>query len=160
MAIEKYQANVRKFCELYVNGVAPYGGNAVRCYSAIFNDTSLEAGNNAQMMLESPEAKMYIAELEERAIENSANVKRYLTRSLKGIIDECSTAEYRDRRGTLLSPAALRSVAVSAAKALMELYPVRESQATKFNIEGNGENSITFNVIVPNKSELGGGTAQ
>ena len=58
-------------------------------------------------------------------------------------------AQYTDRRGTKLSPAPLRSVAVSATKALMEMYPVKEAQVNKLNIEGAGEGGITFNVIVP-----------
>ena len=80
-------------------------------------------------------------------------MKKFLTENLVHIIEETSTAEYRDRRGTRLSPAPLRSVAVSATKALMEMYPVKEAQVSKLNIEGGGEGGITFNVIVPEQSK-------
>ena len=76
-------------------------------------------------------------------------MKRFLTANLKHIIEETSRDIYYDRRGKALSPAALRSVAVSASKALMEMYPVKESQVNKFEINGGGESGITFNVIVP-----------
>lgn len=65
------------------------------------------------------------------------------------IIDETSTAKYTDRRGTELSPAPLRSVAVQASKALMEMYPVKVAQESKVELKGNGDSGIVFNVIVP-----------
>jgi hypothetical protein len=43
----------------------------------------------------------------------------------------------------------MRSVAVNASKALMDMYPIKEAQVSKVNIEGGGEGGITFNVIVP-----------
>ena len=79
----------------------------------------------------------------------TTHMKKFLTENLKHIIEETSTAVYRDRRGNKLSPAALRSVAVAASKTLMDMYPVKEAQVSKLNIEGGGENGIVFNVIVP-----------
>ena len=60
---------------------------------------------------------------------------------------------YMDRRGTRLSPAPLRSVAVGASKALMDLYPVKEAQKHELSIGGAGEGGITFNVIVPEQAK-------
>lgn len=63
-------------------------------------------------------------------------------------MSETSSAEYTDKFGVPLSPAPLRAVAVNAAKALMELYPIKCSQETKLRIDG-GEGGVVFNVIVP-----------
>ena len=63
-------------------------------------------------------------------------------------MEETSNNNYVDRFGNKLSPAPLRAVAVNAAKALMELYPVKHSHETKLRIEGSNA-GIVFNVIVP-----------
>ena len=55
-------------------------------------------------------------------------MKTFLRENLISIIEECSTAELRDRKGVIQSPAAMRSIAVNAVKALMELYPVKAAQ--------------------------------
>ncbi|GAB6013468.1 hypothetical protein [Viscerimonas tarda] len=62
-------------------------------------------------------------------------------------MEETATATFDDRFGTHLSPAPLRAVAVNAAKALMELYPVKHIHETRLRIEGEG--GVVFNVIVP-----------
>lgn len=79
----------------------------------------------------------------------TADLKARLTEKLLHIIDETSTAKYTDRRGTELSPAPLRSVAVQASKALMEMYPVKVAQESKVELKGNGDSGIVFNVICP-----------
>lgn len=137
------------FCELFLNGTAPYAGNAVKCYSEVFKESGPRSRHQAKLLLAKDEVKDYLKELEALGAEETEDMKRYLTQNLIKIIDETSTAQYRDRRGTLLSPAPLRSVAVSATKALMEMYPVKQAQTTNLNIEGAGEGGITFNVIVP-----------
>lgn len=142
----------RAFCELFVNGCAPYAGNAGRCYADAFNTDYKSPMNShdAKTLLKDERIKAYVAELEVESIESADDIKRYLTANLKHIIEETSTAKVYDRKGTLLNPAALRGVAVSASKALMEMYPVREAQVSKVDISGGGEQSgITFNVIVP-----------
>lgn len=141
------------FCDLYVNGEAPYGGNAARCYAEVFNDQSKRAKSLATRMLARPEIQKYLESLDELPYEEAKYMKTFLRENLVSIIQECSCAEYRDRKGTLQSPAALRSVAVNASKALMELYPVKEAHVSKIDIGGAGEGGITFNVIVPNQSD-------
>lgn len=142
------------FCEVYVNGTAPYGGNAERCYREVFKEEDILVGQKARDLMSDPVVAAYIGELEKDAKIEASTMKRYLTQNLKKILDETSTAEFRDRKGQLISPAPLRSVAVNAAKALMDMYPVREAQVSKLNIDGDGETGITFNVIVPgSKSE-------
>lgn len=138
------------FCELYANGEAPFGGNAARCYQEVFNDNTNRAKSRALRLLDRKEIQEYLESLDSLSYEDAKFTKIFLRENLKSIIAECSSASYRDRKGTALSPAALRSVAVSASKALMELYPVREAQTSKLSIEGAGEGGITFNVIMPN----------
>lgn len=143
------------FCELYINGNAPYAGNAAKCYEEAFQCSSIKTKHLAKTLLAREDIQQLISKLKEISDRDAEDIKRYLTENLIHIIDEASTAQYVDRFGQLLSPAPLRSVAVSAAKALMEMYPVRKAQVNKLNIESNGEGSITFNVIVPEtKSDL------
>lgn len=138
------------FCELYVSGTAPYAGNAVKCYSEVFKDDGINAQYRAKLFMRKPRIRDYIKELEAMCAEEAGDMKRYLTENLKKILEETSTSQFYDRRGTALSVAPLRSVAVSAAKALMDMYDVKQAQVNKLNIEGNGaEGGITFNVIVP-----------
>lgn len=150
--MENQQLNEKEklFCELFMNGTAPYAGNAIKCYSEVFKDSGINANHRAKALLRKPVVKTYIKELEEQDAEQAVSMKRYLTQNLMRIIDETSSAQFYDRRGTSLSPAPLRSVAVSAAKALMDMYPVKEAQVNKLNIEGDGaEGGVTINVIVP-----------
>lgn len=140
----------RIFCELFVNGCAPFAGNAAKCYSGAFGakeDDSL-LGHEAKKLMAEPRIAAYIEELEKISTEEAKDVKRFLTANLKHIIEETSTTVYTNRKGQTLSPAALRSVAVNASKALMEMYPVKEAQINRVDISG-GESGITFNVIVP-----------
>ena len=141
------------FCDLYANGEAPYGGNAARCYQEVFGDQTHKARGKATRMLARPEIQEYLKSLDELSYEEAKYMKTFLRENLISIVQECSSAEYRDRRGTLQSPAALRSVAVNASKALMDLYPVKEAHVSKINIDGAGEGGITFNVIMPEQSK-------
>lgn len=143
------------FCELFVNGTAPYAGNAVKCYSEVFKDEAINVSHRAKVFMRRPYIKAYLSELEEMSAEEAKDMKRYLTQNLMRILDETSTEQFYDRNGTALSVAPLRSVAVSAAKALMDMYPVKEAQVNKLNIEGsNGEAGITINVIVPDSKPI------
>jgi hypothetical protein len=81
-------------------------------------------------------------------------LKLQLTETLKAVMEETATASYEDRFGVALSPAPLRAVAVNAAKALMELYPVKHIHETRLRIEGAG-GSVIFNVVVPEIKENG-----
>lgn len=141
------------FCDLYANGEAPYGGNAARCYQEVFGDRTHSCKSHATRMLARPEIQEYLGSLDELPYEEAKYMKTFLRENLVSIIQECATASYRDRKGTLQSPAALRSVAVNASKALMDLYPVKEANVSKINIDGAGDGGITFNVIMPEQTE-------
>lgn len=139
------------FCQLYVNGVQPYLGDLVESYKEAFgiNKSDKLIRQKAKELINKEDVREYIKELSDMSSEEAAALKQFLTENLINIIKETSTAVYRDRRGTKLSPAPLRSVAVNASKALMDMYPIKEAQVNKLNIEGSGEGGITFNVIVP-----------
>lgn len=143
------------FCELFVNGIAPYAGNAAKCYSEVFKDDGLNVNHRAKQFMKQSHIKRYIKELEGDCDEVAVCIKRYLTQNLMKILDETSNAQFYDRKGQALSPAPLRSVAVNAAKALMDMYPVKEAQVSKLNFEGaNGDVGVTFNVIVPDNKPI------
>lgn len=148
--MQKISDEERIFCELFVNGCAPYAGNAAKCYEDAFHkEKGALLNHEAKKLLKEPRIVEYLEELESISAEEARDMKRFLTANLKSIIEETSSANFTDRKGRNLSPAALRSVAVNASKALMELYPVKEAQINKIDIDG-GESGITFNVIVPN----------
>lgn len=159
MSDNKITIQEKKFCEYYMKGVAPYAGNAALCYLKAFapeitNPTTEEiviASVKATELFVKEEIREYMDILTVATYKENEAIKRYIAESLKAIINETSTAQYRDRRGAKLSPAPLRSVAVSAAKALAELYPVKATQTHQLNI-GDGEAGVTFNLIVPNKT--------
>ena len=92
-----------------------------------------------------------LTELAKLAYEEAKYMKKFLTRNLAKIVEECSSKENTNRKGQVISPAPLRSVAVSASKALMDMYPVKEAQ--KLSIEGGEEGGITFNVIMPEQKK-------
>lgn len=140
------------FCELYMNGTATYAGNAAKCYKEVFHDDSKTVRAKAKRLLAEPHIQEYLKQLEELSVEEAQAMKRFLTANLMSIINETSTSSFIDRFGTKLSPAPLRSVAVSASKALMEMYPVKEAQRVNLETDGGG---IVFNVVVPeqNKNE-------
>ena len=75
-------------------------------------------------------------------------VKLQVTETLKAVMDETATADFTDRFGVPLSPAPLRAVSVNAAKALMDIFPIKHKEESRLRIEG-GDGNVIFNVIVP-----------
>lgn len=137
------------FCDLYVFGTDPYTGNARKCYSEIFKMGERMALKEATALMERKDVSDYIAHLQQLKNHETRNLKDRLTEKLLRIVEETSTAVYTDRRGTVLSPAPLRSVAVQATKALMDMHPLKVAQENKLELSGNDGAGITFNVIVP-----------
>ncbi len=151
------EANLTKeeklFCELYVNGEMPFAGNAARCYEEAFSKSGGHVRAMAVRFLAREDIQEYLNELEKLSFEEARYMKKFLTQNLTKIVEECSTKEYLNRKGVPQSPAALRSVAVNATKALMDMYPVK--QANRLSIDGGGESGITFNVIMPDGAKSG-----
>lgn len=140
------------FCELYINGTAPYAGNPAKCYQDVFPEKATKGRGAAIRLLNQPHIKEYIEQLGALNDFDAKRKREYLARHLENIIEETSTVEYSDRRGVKMSPAALRSVCVQAMKLYAELYPVKDAQTSKNNSENNGGGGITFNVIIPNQT--------
>lgn len=146
--------DTRYFCELYVNGDAPYGGNAARCYREVFGDNGSKTKglsyHRSRKLLEREDVQTYITELKGKEEFDKDSLKRFMTRNLMSIIEETSSDRYYGENGLPLSPAALRSVSVNATKALMDLHGVKSPNETRIDLgDGEGDGGITFNVIVP-----------
>lgn len=150
---EVLTAEERSFCELFVLGRAPFAGNAGMCYAHSFKYEKDDAGYLARILLTRDEIKNYIDSLFRLKQNDTRDVKNFLVENLKHIIAEASTQTFTNAAGDPVSPAALRSVAVAASRALMDLYPVKQNSNTapRFNITGTQAGAVTFNVIVPDK---------
>jgi len=146
-----------KFCLMFVNGLAPYCGNAGRCYRAVFDPdktkTDEESTYKAMILMRKDSVKKRIEELNEMNSMTAAAIRPRVTSTLLKIMDECSSDVYEDQYGNLLSPAALRSVAVNAGKVLNDMYGIKEDIAHRIKIEGGDGGGITFNVVVPDKKK-------
>lgn len=139
-----------EFCNLYVYGGCEYAGQHVKCYAAIFGEDSLRINVLSRKLLAKVGIQARIKELMQELQSETENmaVKLQVSETLKAVMEETATAQFSDKFGVDLSPAPLRAVSVNAAKALMELYPIKHAQEAKLRIEGNG-GGIVFNVIVP-----------
>ncbi|WP_291598980.1 hypothetical protein [Bacteroides sp.] len=141
-------AQEEDFCNLYIYGDMDFAGQHRKCYEEIFGET----GNVAvasRRLLGKPQIMARIKELS-ALVQNDTEtlaVKLQVAETLKAVMEETSSAAYSDKFGVSLSPAPLRAVSVNAAKALMDLYPIKHAQEAKLRIEGEG--GVVFNVIVP-----------
>lgn len=148
------------FCLLYVNAPAPLAGNATECYVKVFGldggDDVLsksKASHYARQLLGKEAVRKRIEDLEKQNLYDNATLKTRITTTMLKIMDECADGEYKDRFGTKLSPAALRSVSVSAAKVISDVNGVKEDTIQKIQIGSESGEGITFNLIVPDKNK-------
>lgn len=144
-----------QFCQLYVCGGVKYAGQLTKCFKEVFGEDHKDVILQARQLVRESSVMARIKELAaDMANETeSIAIKMQITETLRTILEETSNSNYSDRFGNLLSPAPLRAVAVNAAKALMELYPVKYAHETKLRIEGDN-GGVVFNVIVPgNRTE-------
>ena len=140
-----------QFCNLYVNGGLEYAGRPKKCFVEVFGeDTVKNPYVSANYLMNKPHVLAHIKALlsSERFEMETMAVKLQVTETLKAIMDETATSDYTDRFGVPLSPAPLRAVSVNAAKALMDIFPIRHKEENRLRIEGSDGNVI-FNVIVP-----------
>ena len=139
-----------KFCNLYVFGGVEFAGQHAKCYKNAFGDDIKNPSLVSRRLLVQPHIAARIKEMtaEIQSETETLAIKLQLTETLKAVMEETATATFDDRFGISLSPAPLRAVSVNAAKALMELYPVKHIHETKLRIEG-ADGSVIFNVIVP-----------
>lgn len=163
-----------KFCWVYACGPAPFNGNAEKTYDLVFrgstgtlvplNDMVDEYGVSmiiggdvdsaiaARQLMMRDDIRDRIDEINSKNIVNAATLRPRLTENLLKIADECSVLTVHDRFGRPVSPAALRSVAVNAISKLTDMYGIKEDIAHKVTLEGANGDGITFNLVVPEKS--------
>lgn len=151
--IIKLTEEEEKFCFLFVYGDNEFAGQANRCYLEIFGHRK-NSSVESRRLLSQPHILTKINELIKslQSETETMAVKLQITETLKAVMEETSTAHYSDKFGISLSPAPLRAVSVNAAKALMDLYPIKTAQVSKLGIDGKG-NGVVFNVIVPEISK-------
>lgn len=143
-----------KFCELYIYGGSEYAGQLVKCYEEAFGYDTQNVKIVSRKLLSQPHIVSKLKELTEEVfndIEHTA-IKLQISETLKAVMEETATANYEDKFGVPLSPAPLRAVSVNAAKALMELYPVKHIHETRLRIEGD-KGAVVFNVVVPEMNQ-------
>lgn len=140
-----------KFCDLYVNGGVGFAGHLGKCYTEVFGEgASKRPGVSANYLIQKPHIYAHIKTLlsSERFEMETMAVKLQVTETLKAVMDETATTDYTDRFGVPLSPAPLRAVSVNAAKALMDIFPIKHKEENRLRIEG-ADGNVIFNVIVP-----------
>ncbi|MDC1812101.1 hypothetical protein POZ03_16705 [Bacteroides uniformis] len=137
------------FCQLYINGGVEYAGQHVKCYKYAFQIEEQNVSIPSRQLLSKPSITTRIKILSDKLQSETETVatKLQISETLKAVMEETATSSYTDKFGVKLSPAPLRSVSVNAAKALMDIYPIKHTQSSKLKIEGEG--GVTFNVIVP-----------
>ena len=136
-----------QFCELYVNGGLEYAGRLGKCYKEVFGDKASKVpASSANYLIHKPHIYAHIKSLlsSDRFEMETMAIKLQVTETLKAVMDETATSDYTDRFGVPLSPAPLRAVSVNAAKALMDIFPIKHKEENKLRIEG-----ADGNVIVP-----------
>ena len=145
-----------RFCELYARGEAPYAGNPTKCYKEAFNTDDPTCGMKAYMLLARSDVQKHLTDIMSVEFDETAYIKEFVKTNMMSIIEEMAHNSFTDRNGKAISPAPSRSVAVSAAKVLMDLYKIREPNANELNISNKDGGNIIFNVIVPEskKKEL------
>lgn len=137
-----------EFCNLFIYGDMDFAGQHRKCYLEVFGETR-NLAVASRKLIGKPHIMARIKELA-ALVQNETEtlaVKLQVAETLKAVMEETSSAAYADKFGVSLSPAPLRAVSVNAAKALMDLYPIKHAQETKLRIEGEG--GVVFNVIVP-----------
>lgn len=139
-----------EFCDLYVDGDKDFAGQAEACYREVFGENRKNIALAARRLMAQEHIASYIKELiEVRDIETETiAVKLQVAETLKAVMSETAKGEYIDKFGVPVSPAPLRAVSVNAAKALMEIFPIKHS-ASESNRNKDNSGNIIFNVIVP-----------
>ncbi len=143
-------AQEEEFCDLYVRGGPEFAGKQTKCFREIFGEEVANANIASYHFIRDPRIHARIKEMTSSTQYEAETiaVKLQVAETLKSVMEETATREYADRFGQPLSPAPLRAVAVNAAKALMDLYPVKHASESRLKIE-NGQGGVIFNVIVP-----------
>ena len=143
------------FCELFVFGDKEFAGQVVACYKEAFQVDGKNVAIVARRLLAKEHISATIAELAEikHSQTETLAVKLQVAETLRSVMKETSSENFTDKFGVDISPAPLRAVSVNAAKALMEIFPIKHSQGDGSK-QGKEGGSIIFNVVVPSKIEI------
>lgn len=153
-SIELLTEEEEKFCQLFCYGGKNFAGNPIETYKEIFGaSNNKQASIESNKLLASPAISSRIREIIKNQFDNEEQnnyIKMRVVETLLSIMDETRDAKYKDKWGVDLSPAPLRAVSVNAAKAIAEICGIKPGNGAGVTI--NGENNVTFNVIVPHKN--------
>lgn len=142
-----------EFCELYVNGGFDYAGRGDKCYKKVFEcPSSSQAKARSRELLRKP---YIISKIESLSEENQIEIqgkKMMIEETLVKIMQEGATATFENKYGKKISPAAMRSVAISAAAKLSELNGLDKPKEIRITDEDGA--GVVFNVIVPQVQQL------
>lgn len=142
-------AQEEQLCQLFVNGGVKFAGRYTPCYKEVFKDEASKTHLMAKKVFTRPGVIARIKELTQEADNETETiaVKLQIAETMKAVMEETADSSYTDKFGIKLSPAPLRAVSVNAARALMDIFPVKHSGDSKGKNEAVG--GVTFNVIVP-----------
>ena len=87
-----------KFCDLYVNGGVGFAGHLGKCYTEVFGENaSKRPGVSANYLIQKPHIYAHIKTLlsSERFEMETMAVKLQVTETLKAVMDETATTDYR-----------------------------------------------------------------
>ena len=103
------------FCDLYINGGREFAGQHCKCYREAFQDSGSGVSLKSRRLLGKPHISERIKKLSEQQQTDTEAiaVKLQVTETLKAVMEETSTAKYKDKWGMDLSPAPLRAVAAA-----------------------------------------------
>lgn len=148
MKNNKLTDNENRFCELFVDGDKDFAGRAEACYNEVFGEKQYSF-ITARKLLAQEHIRTKIKQMiDGKDVESEAiAIKLQVAETLRSIMSEAAKSEYIDKFGVPVSPAPLRAVSVNAAKALMEIYPITNTQTQTAKSESGG--NIIFNVVVP-----------
>lgn len=153
-SIEMLSEEEERFCQLFCSGGKELAGNTVEVYKEVFGNTNKkQIAIESNKLLASPVITNRIREIMKNQFdsdEHNLYRKMRVIETLFSIMDETRDAKYKDKWGVDLSPAPLRAVSVNAAKAIADICGMKSDGGSGVTL--NGENNVTFNVIVPQKN--------
>lgn len=153
-SIDLLSEEEERFCQLFCSGGKELSGNPVAVYKEVFGYTNKrQVAVDSNKLLASPAIANRIREILKNQFdsdEQNLYRKMRVIETLFSVMDETREAKYKDKWGIDLSPAPLRAVSVNAAKAIADICGFKSGDGSGVTI--NGENNVTFNVIVPQKN--------
>lgn len=152
--IEMLSEEEERFCQLFCCGGKELAGNQVEVYKEVFGSTNKkQLAIESNKLLASPAITNRIREIMKNQFDSDKQNlyrKMRVVETLFSIMDETRDAKYKDKWGVDLSPAPLRAVSVNAAKAIADICGIKSGDGAGVTL--NGENNVTFNVIVPQRN--------